>query len=130
MIIRNKCLFYLLSFTWGLPMTLIGCIVAVVLLVTGHRPKKWGYCYCFEIGKGWGGLELGPFFLTNQNPTEHTKNHEHGHAFQNCKFGFIMPFIVSIPSAIRYWYRIFKEKAGTPCTTAIMISGLKSKPRI
>lgn len=117
MIIRDKRSFYLLSFTWGLPMTLIGCIVAIILLATGHKPKKWGYCYYFEVGENWGGLELGPIFLTSRNPSEYTRNHEHGHAFQNCKFGFLMPFVVSIPSAIRYWYRRFKEKSGAPCTT-------------
>ena len=69
--IRNKCLFYLLSFTWGLPLTLVGCVVAIVLLITGHKPKKWGYCYYFEIGKNWGGLELGPFFLVNKDASNH-----------------------------------------------------------
>lgn len=116
--IRNKGLFYLLSFTWGLPMTLIGCLAAVVLLATRHKPKKWGYCYYFEVGENWGGLELGPIFLTSKNPSVHTRNHEHGHAFQNCWFGPLMPFVVSIPSAIRYWYRelFYCRKGKTPKT--------------
>lgn len=112
MIIRDKRLFYLLSFTWGLPMTLIGCVVAIVLLATRHKPKKWGYCYYFEIGDNWGGLELGPFFLTGKISSDHTKNHEHGHGFQNCFFGFLMPMIVSIPSAARYWYREWLVRSG------------------
>ena len=29
----SKPLFYLLSFTWGAPMTLFGCLVAAILLV-------------------------------------------------------------------------------------------------
>lgn len=101
----NKFLFYLLSFTWGLPMTLIGLIVALILLITGHNPKKYGYCLHFEIGEDWGGLELGIVLLTDKTPTSHTKNHEHGHAFQNCYFGPLMPLIVSLPSAYRYWLR-------------------------
>ena len=116
--IRNKFLFYLLSFTWGLPMTLIGCIVALVLLIAGYKPKKWGYCYYFEIGENWGGVELGMFFLTDKNPLDYTKTHEHGHAIQNCWFGPLMPFIVCIPSATRYWYREIRKKIGKPCTTA------------
>ena len=116
--IRNKYLFYLVSFTWGLPLTLVGCIVATVLLITGHKPKKWGYCYYFEVGKGWGGLELGPFFLVNKNASERTKNHELGHGLQGCWFGPLMPFIVSIPSAIRYWYRELRAKTGKPCKTS------------
>ena len=115
--IRNKFLFYFLSFTWGLPLTTIGCIIALALLVTGHKPKKWGYCYYFEIGHDWGGFECGPIFLANNNASEHIKNHELGHGMQNCKFGPLMLFVITIPSAIRYQYRMFKEKIGKPCTT-------------
>jgi hypothetical protein len=103
--IKNKALFYLLSFTWGLPMTLIGCIAAVFLLVIRYRPYKYGYCYCFEVGEGWGGVNLGVVIVISKNSSEHTKAHEVGHSLQNCWFGFLMPFIVGIPSAIRYWYR-------------------------
>ena len=108
----NKFTFYLLSFTWGLPLNLVGAIVALAMIITGHKPQKWGYCYYFEVGENWGGLELGIFFLTNKNPSNHTKNHEHGHAIQNCYWGFLMPFVISIPSAIRYWYRIIRTKRG------------------
>lgn len=110
--IRNKFLFYLLSFTWGLPLTLVGCVVAIVLLITGHKPKKWGYCYYFEIGKNWGGLELGPFFLVNKDASNHIKNHEHGHAHQNCIWGILFPFVIAIPSATRYWYREWLVRSG------------------
>lgn len=113
----SKRVFYILSFTWGLPMTLVGCLVAMVLLILGHKPKKWGYCYYFEVGEGWGGLELGMFFLCNKNPTEHIKNHETGHSLQNCVLGPLMPFAVCIPSAIRYWYRAIRQKIGKPCKT-------------
>lgn len=106
--IKNKILFYVLSFTWGLPMTLIGGLVAAVLLCAGYRPKRWGGCWHFTVGKNWGGVELGLVFLTDSNENKHTKNHEFGHAIQNCFFGPFMPFIVCIPSAIRYWYREFK----------------------
>lgn len=113
----NKSIFYLLSFTWGLPLNIVGCIVALVMIITGHKPQKWGYCYYFEVGENWGGLELGIFFLTNKNPSNHTKNHEHGHAIQNCYWGFLMPFVINIPSAIRYWYRIIRTRLGYVNTT-------------
>lgn len=113
--IQDKKTFYLLSFTWGILLTLVGCIVSVVLLALGYKPKKWGYCYYFEVGEHWGGLELGPFFLVDKSSSILTKNHEHGHAFQNCKLGLFMPFVVSIPSAIRYWFRRIAEKNGKPC---------------
>lgn len=93
-------------------MTLIGCIAALFLLILRYKPIKWGYCYYFEVGENWGGLDLGPIFITNKNPSEHTKSHEHGHGIQNCWFGLLMPFIVCIPSAIRYWYREYLMRSG------------------
>ena len=108
----KKSTFYILSLTWGLPLTLIGLIVAFVLVCAGHRPKKWGWCYYFEAGTGWGGLELGIIFLTSKDPSKKCKHHEFGHAIQNCYFGPLMPFIVCIPSAIRYWYRRSRESRG------------------
>lgn len=114
----NKLTFYLLSFTWGLPLTLVGFIVGAALMIAGKKPEKWGACWYFKIGQNWGGVELGLIFLTDNTPSEHTKNHEHGHAIQNCYFGFFMPFIVCIPSATRYWYRELKyhRKGLTPPT--------------
>ena len=108
----KKTLFYILSFTWGLPMTLIGLIVSSVLLTVGYKPKKHGWCYYFEVGKGWGGLELGAIFLTSKNPSEHTRNHEHGHALQNCIWGPLFPFVIAIPSAVRYWTRKIQRSKG------------------
>lgn len=103
--IKNKYLFYLLSFIWGFPMTSVGCFVAMILIFMGCKPTKYGYCCCFQIGENWGGLNLGPVFVTSRNASIHTKNHEHGHAHQNCIFGWTFPFVIGIPSAIRYWYR-------------------------
>ena len=114
---KNKYLFYILSWTWGLPMTLTGAIVALVLMMFGYKPKKYGYCYYFEIGKYWGGIELGMFFLTEKNAPEYIKIHELGHSINNTWFGPFMPILVSIPSMIRYHYRHMREKIGKPCKT-------------
>lgn len=108
----NKTLYYLLSFTWGLPMTLIGLIVAVFLLLIGLNPKRLGWCYYFEFGHYWGGLNLGIIFLCSKDSNSKDKKHEFGHSIQNCYFGFLMPFIISVPSAIRYWYRRWKKRCG------------------
>ena len=98
-------MFYFLSFTWGLPFTLVGLIVAFVLRLLGYRSKKFILVRFFEIGKSWGGLNLGLFFITSQNSTFSLRCHEFGHAIQNYMFGPLTPFIICIPSAIRYWYR-------------------------
>lgn len=105
--IKNKVTFYVLSFTWGIVVSLIGSIVALALLIAGYKPKKWGHCWYFEVGYGWGGLEFGPFFIVNKNPSTHVRNHELGHGFQNCKYGPAMVFI-SLMSICRYWYRELK----------------------
>lgn len=115
----SKRLFYLLTFTWGLLMTLIGGIVALVLTVVGHKSYgKYGCCWVFEMGHNWGGLSLGPVIITSHPHDSDLMKHEHGHAIQNCLFGPLFPFIVGIPSVIRYWYRELKylRKGKTPPT--------------
>lgn len=102
---KNKKLYYVLNLTWGLPMTLLGAIVAIVLLIIGKKPKRHGGCWYFNVGKSWGGCELGLFFLTDSQDNDSVKTHEFGHSIQNARFGLLMPFIVCIPSAVRYWYR-------------------------
>ena len=115
--IKNKATFYALSFTWGILMTLVGCLAAIVLLCAGLKPKKYGYCWHFEIRNVSGGLSLGPFFFTSRVASSHTKNHEHGHGLQNCKYGPYM-IVISIMSVGRYWYRELKyhRKGITPPT--------------
>ena len=110
----NKTLFHLLSFTWGILTTLCGCIVALAMLAIGHKPHKFCDHIYFKVGKKpWGGLELGwIFFLTDCRPTEYLKRHEVGHSLQACIFGPLMPFVVSLPSIIRYWYREIRSRRG------------------
>ena len=108
----KKFLFYFLSFTWGLPLTLIGLLVSSYLILIGYRPKRYGLCWCFNIGKDWGGLNLGLVFLTDQRDDLSTKTHEHGHGVQNCIFGPLMLIVVCIPSVVRYWYREWLVRSG------------------
>lgn len=107
----NKAAFYLLSFTWGLPVTLAGCVCAGYHCLRGRRPQKWGCCFYFEYGdRPWGGTSLGVFFFKDKSESVHIKNHEHGHAVQNCVLGPFMPFVVAIPSFTRYWYREYLRR--------------------
>ena len=108
----SKRLYYLLSFTWGLPLTLVGGIVSLLLILISYKPKRFGWGYYFEVGHGWGGVNLGLIFLCSKNSSRHTKAHEFGHSIQNCFFGFLMPLIVAIPSAVRYWYREWQYRKG------------------
>lgn len=110
----NKALFYFLSFTWGLPMNIAGLFIAAAMLITFHKPRRWGPCIYFETGKNWGGASWGMFFLVNKDSSERLRNHEMGHSFQNCYLGFFMPFIVGFPSVTRYWARRIWELAKRP----------------
>lgn len=109
----NKRAYYISNLTWGLPMTSIGLIIACVLICTGHKPKRWGGCIYFNVGKEyWGGVSLGLVFLADPEDDEHTKNHEFGHSIQNAKYGLLMPFIVAIPSFLRACYHTIRDYCG------------------
>lgn len=120
----KKVLFYVLSIIWGTIMTIIGLVAALGLMIVGYKPKKHGWCYRFEVGDNWGGIELGIIFLTNKNPSDSICNHEHGHALQNCLWGPLMPFVVSIPSAIRYWARECATRKGKQLYAMILCGTL------
>lgn len=105
-IIKHKILFYTLQLTWGLLLNLLGFIIALCLICTKHKPIRFGNNFYFKVGKTWGGLELGIFFLCGRlDDSHHLKCHESGHGIQNIIWGPLFPFVICIPSAIRYWYR-------------------------
>lgn len=109
-------LFWLASCTWGIVLTFIGALVALALLVTGHKPHRFHYLVYFEVGNGWGGFEIGGFFVVSKDAGLSTKQHEAGHGLQNIMLGVFMPFLVSIPSAVRYWWRRWQEHRGRGAT--------------
>ena len=109
----------MLSFTWGLPVTLAGCVAALAVRIAGYGCSRFGYCYLFRIGRGWGGFSLGIFIFASEDLDERLLWHEHGHGVQNCIFGPAMLFVVSIPSVVRYWYRrLSKKKTHRPYESA------------
>ena len=116
---RVRFLYYLLSFTWGLPSTLAGLLFAFVLLCCGKRPTMYGPCICFTCGKNFGGLCTGIVMIVCRTADDRLKNHELGHSLQNLRFGFLMPFLVSAPSSLRYHTRriirkLFPKKCMKP----------------
>ena len=64
-------------------MTAIGLVVLLVTLPFGKFGIYHGRIYK-RIGKNWGGVELGCFFLCDKTAGEHTIAHEWGHGLQNC----------------------------------------------
>ena len=105
----NTFFYWLISLTWGILMTIIGLIAALGCLIAGCKPYRFGYTFYFKVGRGWGGLTLGPVFFVCEDCSIHTKLHEQGHGIQHLIFGPFEAFI-GIASAVRYWYREYMWK--------------------
>ena len=115
---KNTRMILLLSHTWGIIMTLIGYGARLVFRSMGKKGEKIGFTRVYTIGKGWGGLNLGTTIIISQDCyPNNTVAHEMGHGIQNAIFGIFYPFIVFIPSTIRYHYRNYLYRKGiTPKT--------------
>lgn len=111
-------LYWFLSLTWGIIASAIGAVVSLFAIIFGGKPHKNGCTIIIEIGGHWGGLELGCFALcsnySKNYPSyyEEIRRHEFGHSIQNIILGPFFIFIVSIPSAIRYWYERISNSHG------------------
>ena len=115
--ILKLVIFYVLSFTWGIIMSFIGLFPLVYCAIRGKVYIYHRRLYGILGSSNWGGISLGCFFFvcpsaheTDEKDGVYLKAHECGHGLQNCVFGPLFPFIVGIPSAIRYWYRIYLSK--------------------
>ena len=108
----TKTSFYILSFTWGLPLTLVGLLVSFVMIITGHKPQKYGWTWYFDAGENWGGSEFGICFVKAHDEGESICRHEFGHGIQNCIYGPFTPIVVNLPSSARYWYRRIARRFG------------------
>lgn len=111
-------LYYLLQFTWGLPMNIIGALAYILLHVILRYPTYWRRnMLCIQIPPRFGGMNLGMFCVFGTDCYD-VLNHEYGHSIQNMWWGFLMPFVIGIPSMIRYWYRELVVRMGRPLKTA------------
>ncbi|WP_428910028.1 hypothetical protein [Niallia sp. Krafla_26] len=105
-------LYWLVQLTWGIPINIIGAGVAFLLICKGYKPRRFCHAVYFEVGRNWGGVNFGGFFFVQKDATLTLKRHEYGHGFQNMMLGVLMPFLIHIPSAIRYHYRNYKRAKG------------------
>jgi hypothetical protein len=111
----RRSAFYLVSLTWGLPLTLCGLIVAAALRGMGYRSVDYHGARLFTVGHGWGGLSLGPILLSCSDASDRLRRHELGHAIQNCRYGpFILPWVLL--SVCRYHLREHRMRRGLPLT--------------
>ena len=102
-------------------MSLIGLITALICIIfLKGKVHKNGFTVIIEVGGNWGGVNLGCISLCggyttvcpDENWFQHTRRHEFGHSLQNLIFGPLFPFLVAIPSAIRYHYQNYRSKKG------------------
>lgn len=119
-----KILFWFLSLTWGFLMSFIGVIVFLVTIIfVKHKVHSNGCSVIVEFGGNWGGLSLGCFAFcgryseSNNYWFQHTRKHEFGHSIQNAILGPLFPFIIAIPSSIRYHYKRIAVKKGKTFST-------------
>lgn len=101
----NKVLFWLLQITWGAIMNVIGLIAFLVLVISGHKPRRFHQMVYFIVGSNWGGINLGFCTIISRASGESTLRHEHGHFIQNALFGPLFLVLVAIPSFTRSQYR-------------------------
>lgn len=110
---KHLWLYWLLMFTWALPMTLIGLLVTLVLLIAGKKPERYGHSYRFIVGKRWGGITLGLMFIQDEVKSESNAIHEYGHVHQLILGPFFL-LLCGLPSMIRYWWIEFAKKSNRP----------------
>ena len=98
-------IFYLLSFTWALPWTLVGLFVLLFIAVFMRdkveiRTIAGRVAVHFKDGK-FGGASLGLVYLVGRYNSLHTNRHELGHTLQHIYWGPLFIFIIAIPSSLR-----------------------------
>lgn len=100
-----KVLFFILQFTWGLPVNLGGLLL---FLCCGRRRREVFHNSVVTFLPGSrGGLSLGVFiFISSQSPdTRRLCAHEYGHTVQCLFLGPLYWLVVAAPSAV--WYHFF-----------------------
>lgn len=84
--------------------TVAGVLSFINLFTKNMEIKPYHGVLEIRIGKSWGGCDLGLVYLRDKTSTESVSQHELGHSFQ-VWLGIFFPFVVAIPSMIRWWIR-------------------------
>lgn len=100
----SRLCFFLVQFTWGLPVNLAG--LAVFLCCRGLRVERFHNSVVTYLPGDRGGLSLGVFiFLSVRSGGESLRVHEYGHTVQCLFLGPLYWLVVALPSAV--WYHFF-----------------------
>ncbi len=107
----QDCLFYIVQWTWGLPVNLIGGIGYFICKYICAMPsQKFGYARIVYVPWKGGGLSMGLFiFIKDDHKRKewmyNTRIHEYGHTWQCLILGPLYYIVVAIPSFI--WCNFF-----------------------
>lgn len=105
--------FYLIQWTWGLPVNLVGGIAYLICTKILKRPhSKFGYANIVYLPWNAGGLSMGLFIFIKDrkevNPwTYNTRIHEYGHTWQCLLLGPLYYIVIALPSVI--WCNCFEK---------------------
>ena len=134
---RELIQFYLISFTWGLPWTLVGLLVFGIVWLFLHEQIKVrvvaGRISVKFTEKRFGGVSLGIVYFVDRSDSYRLNTHELGHTIQSMYWGPLFVFVIAIPSFLRYHYRgilrkYFPDKAKKlPHYDAIWFEGQATK---
>lgn len=103
----SRTLFYILSFTWGIILSIFGLVASLTLRALGHHWHPNQYGYVIFLGKNsWGGFTLGPFSFVCPDATPELLTHEAGHSYQNIILGPFM-ILLTLVSIVHYWISCF-----------------------
>jgi hypothetical protein len=118
-----KIFYYIIQWTWGIVMNIIGLCVFLFAKIKKYETYKYRNAICIVAPKNFGGVELGMFFMRGKD-NQSVCPHEYGHGIQNLWWGPLFPFVIAIPSAFRYWVRNFKntEEKKDFATTVFVIA--------
>lgn len=112
--IKDLFKFYLLSFTWGLPWTLIGLLIFGVMWIFFSEQMKIrfidGRISVTMTESRFGGVSLGIVYIVDRSNSRHLHLHELGHTIQSMYWGPLFIFVIAIPSFIRYHWRLYIKK--------------------
>lgn len=98
-----RALFYLVQFTWGLPVNLVGLLV--FLCCPRSRRERFCNSAVTFLPGGRGGLSLGIFLFLGGRESPELRVHEYGHTIQCLFLGPLYWVAVVLPSAV--WYHCF-----------------------
>ncbi len=104
-------LFYLVQWTWCLPVNLVGGIAYLICTkIKGYRWQHFGYARIVYVPWNAGGLSMGLFIFMKDHHrdkkwTHDTRIHEYGHTWQCLLLGPLYYIVIALPSVI--WCNCF-----------------------